>query len=283
MKINLRKFAIFLIFSAMTAYAVVFSWPMMWTDGWETPWILLVLAGAMAWHVYKRFVRTTPPAIPGRIDKFIAWAMLPAAVAVALMPYTENQTVSTGMAVMLVAIGCIIYCASIKMAVISSGFALLTCIIIPIQDQFFLTLSQPLRLISTNVSVFILKCSGMQIDAFLTTIYLNGTNIAITDACSGIQQFEAMLLLGYFIARNQQILLKYAVFQYCFILPAIIIANSIRIIITILMYNYMGDEVLSGMWHRMFGFGQIAATLIILWSVGAILREITGGNREKQQ
>lgn len=283
MKTDLRKFALFLIFSAITAYAIVFSWSMLWTDGWETPWILLLLAGVMAVHLFKRFMKSDTLAKHDKADRLAAWILLPIAVAAAIIPYSDNQILTTGTAVMFVALGCISFCASIKMAVLSIGLTVLDCVIIPIQDQFFLTLSQPLRLISTNVSVFILKFFGMQIDAFLTTIYLNGANIAITAACSGIQQFEAMLLLGYFIARNQQKFLKSAVFQYCFILPAIIAANSIRIIVTILLYNYMGEEVLSGTWHQMLGFGQIAVTLIVLWGAGIIIREITGENREKQK
>jgi len=78
--------------------------------------------------------------------------------------------------------------------------------VLPFFEQIVLTFSHPLREISTWLTVEIIaifhpynEVTGMGIMAEGTTITVDKTQIAITDACSGIDQLGVLFLFAYLI------------------------------------------------------------------------------------
>lgn len=144
---------------------------------------------------------------------------------------------------------------------------LICTMIIPNRDVLALLFSFPLRLLSTILSVESLQLFGFNIEYHLTSIRLPGSGIAITDACSGIEQLEILLLLGYLLVKMQHTRKRWAFLHYLFILPSVIFVNSIRIIVTILLYYQFGQRAFADSVHMTLGYLLVIAVVALLWII----------------
>ena len=70
--------------------------------------------------------------------------------------------------------------------------------------------------------------------------------------------------------------------HFAFIIPAIITGNSLRIMITVLLYRVMGEKVLQNNWHVALGYVQIILALLIFLAVGKIFRMAENTKEENQ-
>ena len=60
--------------------------------------------------------------------------------------------------------------------------------------------------------------------------------------------------------------------HFAFVIPAVIAANTIRIILTVLLYRLFGEAVLETAWHVALGYVQIVLALVIFLAVGGLFR-----------
>ena len=107
----------------------------------------------------------------------------------------------------------------------------------------------------------------------MTTIRIEGLDIAITDACSGIQQFEAMILVAFWLVMVWQRPFVWRCIHYAFLIPSIILANAARIILTIVLYKAGVESVLNNTWHAGLGYAQVVLTVALFFLVGCLLPE----------
>ena len=122
------------------------------------------------------------------------------------------------------------------------------------------------------LSGLILKLFGIGAVYSGTSLSLPGLNIAITDACSGINQLDAFILIAFIAVRILHKGLLWKILHFAFIMPAIIIGNSLRIVITVLLYRWFGESVLADTWHIALGYVQIVLALIIFLLIGKIFQ-----------
>ena len=143
----------------------------------------------------------------------------------------------------------------------------------PFREPIVLYLSYPFRMVSTVLSVGFLQMFGMKIENDMTTIRIEGLDIAITDACSGIQQFEAMIMVAFWLVMVWRRPFVWRCVHYAFLIPSIILANAVRIILTIVLYKAGFESVLNNTWHEGFGYGQVVLTVALFFLVGCLLPE----------
>lgn len=143
-------------------------------------------------------------------------------------------------------------------------------------ESLTLALSYPLRLMATFGAVGVLKFLGVAVtaDRTLITVGSDGTGIAVTDACSGIEQLFALILVGAVIACIMQRKFVFRLTQWACILPSLVIANALRLVTTVLLYNRFGDVILADTWHHGLGYAQSVLTLVFLWLFGKALELI---------
>ncbi len=147
---------------------------------------------------------------------------------------------------------------------------LICTMIIPNREILALLLSYPLRLLSTILSVESLRICGFNIEYHLTSIRMPVSGIAITDACSGIDQLEILLLLGYLLVKMQHACKRWAFLHYLFILPAVVFVNSIRIIVTILLFYMFGQRAFADSVHLTLGYLLVITVVFLLWIIGPL-------------
>lgn len=233
---------------------------------------MLLLGGIAVWQAFDRAVRK--PVVRRWGDMLWAWGCLLGGIAILFVPELMMYPAGPQAALLLFFAGAVLWFGSRRALFWMVVPLALLILVIPFREQILLFISYPLRLSSTAISVAVLQWFGVPVGSFLTTIQLEGAaDIAITDACSGIQQFEAMLLISYILVqlRPRHFLWKCA--HYLFLLPAIIIANSIRIILIIVLYRLLGEAVLVGSWHIALGYVQLFLALALIFAAGWFLPE----------
>ena len=205
-----------------------------------------------------------------------SWGLLMVSFALLALPRTSGNTLLSSLALAF-----IIYSLTMRFAGARALWYLFPClsiciILVPHFSQIMLYVSYPLRMMSTICSAGLTQLFDGRIQFDQTMIHIQGYQLGITDACSGIQQLEAMLLVAYVIVRSGRFPLVWKVFHYFFIFPAVIIANSIRIIVTILLFYCIGEQVFNDTIHISLGYFQVVLVIVLFVIVRYVLPEKRG-------
>ena len=230
--------------------------------------ILAALAALLAWNMAPG-LHPAPPQ-PRPTARLAAWLLLATAVVLILLENHTNTVALHHLVTLLLALAVATWLEERHNAARASlplGIALL---VLPNQEYLLLAFSYPLRLISAIITVFCLKIFGLDISHHLTSIQIGTSEIAVTDACSGINQLAVMLLIGYVLVRRFHHSRPWQVVHYLFLLPAVIIANSLRLLASCLLYLRIGMPAFADPYHTWFGYAMVAATVIILWGIGFV-------------
>ena len=107
-------------------------------------------------------------------------------------------------------------------------------------------------------------------------------DIAITDACSGINQLDAFILIAFIAVEMLHKEIFWKILHFAFVIPALIIGNSLRIVITVLLYKICGDVILENFWHVTLGYVQIILALLLFFAVGKLFRAVLAGEKEEK-
>ncbi|MGE4300053.1 MAG: exosortase/archaeosortase family protein [Victivallaceae bacterium] len=152
-------------------------------------------------------------------------------------------------------------------------FLLMAFWIMPFQEAITLAISYPLRLSSTTVSVAALYLMGMDISCYLTSIYVGGTSIAITDACSGVDQLGVLLLLGFILVHRLKAGTGWKIVYFMLLLPIVVAANAIRLILTIVIYKVAGNVAFNSLVHISLGYVFVILSVVMLYYAGKLFSE----------
>ena len=250
---------------------------------WDAALVDLVMAGILIFLMLKSFISTFRKK-SSVVEKAIAWGMVVCANILALLPSHDFPgSLSTAFAFSLLICALVLYFSGRLMAVICIAPALWCCVFMPYHEEFMLLLSYPLRLNATVLSAGILKICGVDVVYSGTSLALPGLNIAITDACSGINQLDAFILIAFIAVEILHRKLFWQCLHFAFIIPSVIIGNSLRIVLTVLLYKLVGEVVLENTWHIALGYVQIILALLLFVGVGKLLAVPDGKKTEEKQ
>ena len=208
---------------------------------------------------------------PSFKEKCAAWLILILADVIALMP-THNFAgeLTTALVFSLLICSMVLFFSGTLMAAVSAIPALWCCVFMPYHEEIMLLLSFPLRLNATVLSAALLNLSGINIIHSGTSLILPGLDIAITDACSGIRQLDAFILIAFVIVQMLHSKNGWKILHFAFIVPSIIVGNSLRIVLTVWLYRLWGETVFENTWHTALGYGQIIFALVLFLVIGKI-------------
>ena len=205
------------------------------------------------------------------LEKSVAWLLLPATIVLALLP-THNLagSLTTALAFAMLICAVVLYFSGTRIALYRIAPAMWCCVFMPYHEELLLLLSFPLRLSATVLSGGILNLFGANVVCSGTTLTLPGMDIAITDACSGIKQLDAFVLIAFAAAQILHTKTGWKILHIAFIIPAIIIGNTLRIVLTIVFYQIWGEVVLQNSWHTALGYVQLILAVLIFLGIGLI-------------
>ena len=257
--------------------------PMLNSGAWDAVLVDLIMAAVLITLMFKTFVSTFRREST-LLNKITAWGMLAAANILALLPSHDFPgSLSTALAFSLVICALVLYFSGTLMAKVCIVPALWCCVFMPYHEEFMLMLSYPLRSSATLLSALVLKLCGVEVVFAGTSLNLPDLNIAITDACSGINQLDAFILIAFITVEMLHKKTVWKLLHFAFIIPSIIAGNTLRIVITVLLYKVLGDCVLENLWHTLLGYTQIFFAMIIFLLIGRIFRENPPAPKEDEQ
>lgn len=139
---------------------------------------------------------------------------------------------------------------------------------VPMPFQIERMLSVPLQHVATSMSSFLLQCLGQPAFAEGTTIILGSHELYVEQECSGLRMFVGAFALAfaYLIATRRE--LWEQVLLLASVVPVALLANSIRIVITGLLYRYLdNDELVRKMSHDLAGLFMIPFAAMLFAAV----------------
>ena len=281
---RLAKHPLGALYGALLGLVAFFAAVPAFSSGmWDAALVDLVMAGILIFLMLKSFISTFRKK-SSVVEKATAWGMVVCANILALLPSHDFPgSLSTAFAFSLLICALVLYFSGRLMAVICIAPALWCCVFMPYHEEFMLLLSYPLRLNATVLSAGILKICGVEVVYSGTSLALPGLDIAITDACSGINQLDAFILIAFIVVEILHGKLFLQCLHFAFIIPSIIIGNSLRIVLTVLLYRQLGEVVLQNTWHIALGYVQIILALLLFVGVGKLLAVPDGKNAEEKQ
>ena len=257
--------------------------PMFTSGAYDAALVDLAMAGILIIMMLRRFFQTSrrSATLP---EKIAAWAMLIIANILALLPtHSFPGSLSTAFAFSLLICAFVLYFSGTFTALNSIMPALWCCVFMPYHEELMLLLSYPLRLSATALSALLLKFSGVKVICSGTSLDLSGLNIAITDACSGINQLDAFILVAFVAVQLLHRTTGWKILHFAFIVPAIIVGNSLRIVLTVLLFTLFGETVLQNTWHTVLGYVQIIIALLLFLAIGKIFTVSADADKEEKQ
>lgn len=287
MKIFLKrsmKHPLGVLYSALLGF-IAFSAavPMLNSGAWDAALVDLIMAAVLITLMLKTFISTFRREST-LLNKITAWGMLAVANILALLPSHDFPgSLSTALAFSLVICALVLYFSGTLMAKVCVVPALWCCVFMPYHEEFMLMLSYPLRLSATLLSSLVLKLCGVEVAFAGTSLNLPDLNIAITDACSGINQLDAFILIAFIAVEILHKKTVWKLLHFAFMIPSIIAGNTLRIVITVLLYKVLGECVLENLWHTLLGYTQIFFAMIIFLLIGRIFRENPPARKEDEQ
>ena len=241
---------------------------------WGGTAALLILLACLLYQALK--TSPTAPAKSGGFpwNKVFAWGLAAAALgSIFLFRTSAGAPGFRFVAFFLLSLGAVSLFCGVR-AMLRGAVPLFGCfLVVPFREPIVLYLSYPFRMVSTVLSVGFLQMFGMNIENDMTTIRIEGLDIAITDACSGIQQLEAMILVAFWLVMVWRRPFVWRCVHYAFLVPAIILANAVRIILTIILYKAGFAAVLNNVWHEGLGYAQVVIAVALFFLVGCLLPE----------
>ncbi|KAA5546362.1 exosortase/archaeosortase family protein [Roseiconus nitratireducens] len=140
---------------------------------------------------------------------------------------------------------------------------------IPMPYQAESMLSWQLQGIATDLSTILLRVFGQPAVAEGHMVWVGDEKLSIEAACSGLRIFVGMTAIAYFWAAvNDRSWLDRLVLMLA-VIPAAVFVNSMRIVVTGLLYRAFEGESARHWIHDISGLLMIPASFVLLWAVGA--------------
>jgi exosortase/archaeosortase family protein len=209
--------------------------------------------------------------IPNPHDLILSWIFLLCAGGTLFLTAFMNNELAMQISLLLVMGACLARFANyqnvFKLLVPGAVFLLL----LPNANYFNSLMSYPLRLICSYLTCFTLKLCAVEVSCEATMLFMGTEKIAVTAACSGINQLEAMFFIGWVITMLVHKRLICRISHWLLLLPIVILLNSLRLTITLLLYLGFGKIAFNDDVHIILGYVMVLAVTLTFWACRSLI------------
>jgi len=240
-------------------------------------WLIPLVSLYMVWCKRRELLET---------PKVLSWAGF-GVVVVALLLYLaglrvqQTRFVLVSLIVILWGIPFFLYGRQVARLLVFPCAYLVFCIPMTFLDS----LTFPLRLISSTVSVTLLNGLGISVTRLGTAIHVNagaGFSLDVAHPCSGLRYLLAMVALttayAYFTQNSS---LKRGILSLASI-PLAMIGNIARITLIAVVGVMFGEQFAVGFYHDYSGYVVFAVATVLMLGVGSLLNRPWTGWRLKR-
>lgn len=130
---------------------------------------------------------------------------------------------------------------------------LLLFFMIPAPAQLIATLTIPLQLVVTKVSVWLASMIGVPIYHEGNVIHLPSGSFEVVQACSGLRSIMALLTLGAVVSYLTLRSAALRVVLFVLAVPIAILVNILRVFVLVTVFHYSQIDLSHGTAHTMLG------------------------------
>ena len=138
-------------------------------------------------------------------------------------------------------------------------------LMVPLPGRIHNVISGPLQRLATSGSVFVLEVFLGGVSQEGNVIIINGTPLAVAEACSGLRMLTAFIIVAAFIAY----MVKRPRWQKAVLLassiPVAVICNIIRIVVTAILMLMVSTAVGEKFFHDFAGIVMMPAAVLLLF------------------
>lgn len=143
---------------------------------------------------------------------------------------------------------------------------LLLVFMVPVPAQIYSSLTVPLQIIVTKISVNLATAMGVPIFSEGNVIHLPERTLEVAEACSGLRSLVTLLVLsfvfGYFTLHSN--VLRGVLFVSA--IPVAIVVNVVRVLVIVISFYYLNFDLTKDNVHFWFGLAifLLASAIIVL-------------------
>jgi exosortase len=232
----------------------------------------LVLATAI-WLVWRNWDEVVAEARPGNL-----WLAVPAVVLMSAV-YAFGRAFNF----LLIEVGALIV-ALLAIAYAFAGHRVMMKMWFPIVYLLFLvplpgwlmdSITQPLKLLVSDITTWILSGLGYPIAQVGVTLYIAQYQLLVEDACAGLNSLISLTAVGlFYIYLMHNASWRYSLLLLALLLPVAIAANVVRVIILVLLTYYAGNEVAQSYLHDFAGIVTFVSALLLIFLLDKLLTPV---------
>lgn len=207
-----------------------------------------------------------------RQDIILSWVFLICANGALLTTAYINDSLALQISIFLIMAACLARFTTYQTVLKLLPAGAIFLILLPNSTYFNSLISYPLRLICSYLTCLTLNTCTVDVSCSGTILQLGDEKIAVTTACSGIAQLEAMFLIGWIIAVLVQKRLVSQILHWLLLFPIVILLNSLRLTITLLLYLWIGEAAFSETLHVTFGYVMVIAVVAVFWGCRSLIK-----------
>lgn len=156
---------------------------------------------------------------------------------------------------------------------------LFLCFAIPIPDQYYVQLTMPLRMISTQLSAILLNLAPgieLEVQGVVIDYYLGGSrgSLNVEEACAGMRLMMAFVTLGVAMAYvcDRPTWQRICMVMAC--VPISVFCNIIRVTTTGFFTIYGRNDLAQGTAHSLLGLAMLPIALGLFAIIGYALKHL---------
>ena len=150
------------------------------------------------------------------------------------------------------------------------------CLMLPLPRSIHSTIVLPLQVWSTSSAVFCLEMMGYDVVRQGNIIDINGTTVAVAEACNGLRMIMAFFVVGGFIILLSKRVWWEKVVILVSSLPIALLCNTIRLAITAVAFTVLKGERWEKIFHDFGGYAMMPLAIgIIVFELWLLARIVT--------
>lgn len=147
--------------------------------------------------------------------------------------------------------------------------------LIPLPGWVLDSITQPLKILVSDITTWLLSAVGYPITQVGVTIYIAQYQLLVEDACAGLNSLISLTAVGlFYIYLMHNASWRYSLLLLVLLLPIAIAANVVRVIILVLLTYYAGNEVAQGYLHDFAGIVTFVSALLLIFGIDKLLSPV---------
>ena len=277
-----RRYPVLVLALVLTVLPTLYA---MATQSWNTESGVhgpLVLATAV-WLVWRNWDEILAEARPGNL-----WIAVPILILMAAF-YAFGRAFNfliIEVGALLVALVALAYAFVGHRVLMKMWFPVVYLLfLIPLPGWLMDSITQPLKILVSDITTWLLSALGYPITQVGVTIYIAQYQLLVEDACAGLNSLISLTAVGlFYIYLMHNASWRYSLLLLALLLPTAIAANVVRVVILVLLTYYAGNEVAQGYLHDFAGIVTFVSALLLIFGIDKLLspvrRRLTDGKKE---